>query len=450
MVLSAVPGLAWPALPAPPGAAMLAMQFQLERSQWWPASTVVEHQFRQLRHVAGHAVANVPFYRDFLRRCGLSSVRELTPASYSRWPILRRRDIQDRQIDLQAVHYPGSHGAASVHFTSGSTAMPMRVLYSETAQFFAVAIALRDHLWHRRRLMDKLGAIRWLSPESRQPGWGPSTNACFATGPAAVIDVRTDVDAQLQWLVAERPGYLVTTPSNLRALLAHSVERDLRPYGLKAVMTYSEVLPEGLRQAVRDAWGAALTDSYSCTEFGTLALQCPATAHYHLQSENVYVEILRDDGSACDPGEAGRVVVTGLHNFAMPLLRYELGDMAQAGAACSCGRGLPVITRIAGRVRNMARDARGRLFQPAFDPAIERAGVPVRQYQFVQEAPAALRMAYVMDREMTEEERARLCEAVSRQMGYGVSLAVHRADAIPRSPGGKFEGFVSRIADEPQ
>ena len=96
----------------------------------------------------------------------------------------------------------------------------------------------------------------------------------------------------------------------------------------------------------------------------------------------------------------------------------------------------------------MARDPQGRLFQPAFDPAIEDSGVPVRQYQFVQVAPAALELAYVMERDMSEEERARLNEAVSAQMGYAVTLSVRRVDAIPRSAGGKFEGFVSRVAGQ--
>jgi phenylacetate-CoA ligase len=447
---SCVPGIAWPGLPTAAGAAMLAMQYQLERSQWWAPEAISAHQFRQLRLVAGHAVANVPHYRDFLRRCGVASVAELTPANYLRWPLLRRREVQDRPADLQASRYPATHGAAFEAFTSGSTAMPMRVLYSEVAQFFANAISLRDHLWHDRDLSGKLGAIRWLTPPGRQPGWSPATNAAFATGPAASIEVSTDIDSQLQWLSAERPGYLLTTPSNLRALLARSTERNQRPAGLKGVMTYSEALPEGLYQAVRDAWNAPLADTYSCTEFGPLALQCPHAPHYHLQSENAYVEVLRDDGSACAPGEIGRVVVSGLHNFAMPLLRYELGDMAQAGAACACGRGLPVVTRILGRVRNMARDLQGRLFQPAFDPALEQAGVPVRQYQFVQHAPASLEMAYVMDREMTQVERARLAEAVSTQMGYPVSLGLSRVEAIPRSRGGKFEGFISRLAEQPQ
>jgi phenylacetate-coenzyme A ligase PaaK-like adenylate-forming protein len=71
-----------------------------------------------------------------------------------------------------------------------------------------------------------------------------------------------------------------------------------------------------------------------------------------VQSESVLLEIVDDAGRACAPGRAGRVVVTSLHNFATPLIRYELGDLAEFGAPCACGRSLPVISRVLGRSRS--------------------------------------------------------------------------------------------------
>jgi phenylacetate-CoA ligase len=213
------------------------------------------------------------------------------------------------------------------------------------------------------------------------------------------------------------------------------------------VLTYAEALSSGLRRTLKQAWGASLADTYSSTEAGTLALQCPQAEHYHVQSESVYVELLNSADRPCAIGEVGRVVISVLHNFAMPLLRYELGDFAQWGEPCACGRGLPVLRAIAGRVRNMARDPAGRLFQPGFDEAMDQAGVALRQYQIVQHAPDSLEMTYVMDREITDDERNRLARALAAGMGYGVEASFSRVDAIARSAGAKYEGFVSRIAD---
>jgi phenylacetate-CoA ligase len=96
-----------------------------------------------------------------------------------------------------------------------------------------------------------------------------------------------------------------------------------------------------------------MVDMYTCQEAGYLALQCPDHPHYHVQSENVLLEVVDDQGLPCAPGEVGRVLVTSLNNFATPLIRYEIGDYAEVGAACSCGRGLPVLKRIMGRYRNL-------------------------------------------------------------------------------------------------
>ena len=93
---------------------------------------------------------------------------------------------------------------------------------------------------------------------------------------------------------------------------------------------------------------------YSSQEVGYIALECPTGESYHVQAENVLVEVLDDQDRPCSPGDVGRVVVTALHNFATPLLRYDIGDYAEVGAPCPCGRGLPALRRIMGRQRNMA------------------------------------------------------------------------------------------------
>src|SRR6185295_14515719 len=99
-------------------------------------------------------------------------------------------------------------------------------------------------------------------------------------------------------------------------------------------------------------WGVGVVDVYSSEECGQIALQCPEHEQYHVQSESVLVEVLDDEGRPCAPGTIGRVVLTTLQNFAMPLIRYDIGDFAEPGPACPCGRALPVLTRIVGRVRN--------------------------------------------------------------------------------------------------
>jgi phenylacetate-CoA ligase len=443
---SSVPGIAWPALPGAAGQRMLAMQFQLERCQWWRSEDLLAQQFRQLRRVLSHAVQRVPHYRHALAQAAdLRSLEDLNEESYLRWPRLTRAGLQERFEALKATSYPREHGTAQEVFTSGSTGSPVRVLTTQAAQFFQQALVLRDHLWHGRDFGAKLGAIRFNVSETRQPGWSTSTNAAFATGPAVLLDLGTDVGAQLEWLLRERPGYLLTTPSNLAALVAESNAPGRSPTQLRQVITYAEVLPEGLRETLGKAWNVPLVDGYSCRELGPLALQCPQAEHYHVQSEHVYLEVLDDAGRPCGPGETGRIVVTSLHDFAMPLLRYEIGDYAEVGAPCHCGRGLPVLRKILGRSRNMARALGGRRFQPALDKALEAAGVPIGQLQLVQRALDALECRYVGEPAITAAGRERLAAALRKQFGPGCAVTFTRVDRIPRAPSGKYESFLCEI-----
>src|SRR5262249_14466253 len=143
-----------------------------------------------------------------------------------------------------------------------------------------------------------------------------------------------------------------------------------------------------------------VVDSYSSEELGYIGLQCPGREHYHVQAENLLVEVLRGDGSPCVAGETGRMVVTTLHNFAMPFVRYANGDYAEVGPACPCGRGLPVLTRIAGRQRNMLMRPDGVQHWPSFPTEVWGGIAPVRQLQVVQDALDHVEVRLVLPRDL--------------------------------------------------
>lgn len=438
-------GIQWPGVGTAKGARMLAMQWQLERTERWSGERILEHQFRQLRRLAAHALAEGSYYAGHLAAAGLRRVEEITPESYLRWPRITKRAVNADQGGFTAARYPKEHGPVNETFTTGSTGEPTRVLHTEVSGYFAEVLLVRDHLWHARRFPEKFAAIRFHAEEGRQPAWSPATAAAFATGEAVTLSVTKDIDAQLDWLLREEPAYLLTTPSNLQALVQRSRETGRVPRRLREALTYAEMPPPGLGELVRRIWQVPLSDAYSCREIGPLALQCPESGSYHVQAENTYLEILRDDGQPCAPGELGRVVVTPLHNFAMPLLRYELGDVAAFGAPCACGRGLPVIRSIAGRVRNMARDPNGRWFQPALGRAVR--SVPIRQFQVLQRSPAFLEVRYVAEDELNAAQSAQLRAAMREDLGHPFEIGLVKVEAIERSPGGKFEDFICLVAD---
>jgi phenylacetate-CoA ligase len=432
---SAVPGMVWPALPAPPGAAALALLYQLEHTQWLTAERLLELQLRQLEQVVRHARSSVPYYRERLTADGLAAL-----------PILTRRELQERFDSLKSERVPGEHGAVAEIRTSGSTGAPVRVVKTQLSQLVWNAITLREHRWHRRDMGGKLVAIRHAVPDQENASWGVATDGVVATGPAASLSAKADVATQLDWLQRQQAQYLLTYPSNVAELAKLSLSGRIVLPGLREVRTFGEMLGPEVRRLCREAWDVAVVDMYSANEVGYIALQCPEYEHYHVQSEGVLVEILDQKDRACAAGETGRVVVTDLHNFASPLVRYEIGDYAEVGPPCACGRGLPTLSRIAGRVRNMLVTAEGKRYWPLLGSRKFIEIAPILQHQVAQKEIDLLELRLVTAAPLDHSQEERLRAEVLAGMPDGMRLVFRYCGEIPRGAGGKFEDFVCEVA----
>ena len=156
---SALPGAVWPAVPAPEGAAVLGLLFQLERSQWLSAESLLEQQLRQLELVLRHAHATVPHYRERWSDA-YDANAPLTRERFAALPLLARRDLQEQFEALKSSQIPAAHGSIVESRTSGSTGVPVRVLKTGLTALFWNAFTLRDHAWHRRDLLGKLASVR--------------------------------------------------------------------------------------------------------------------------------------------------------------------------------------------------------------------------------------------------------------------------------------------------
>jgi phenylacetate-CoA ligase len=441
---SSVPGAGWPAVPGGESAPLLALQFQLERSQWLAPAQLQALQFRQLHALLQHAYESVPYYGQRWR--GLfDPTQSITPEAFSRLPILSRSELQGQFEPLRSARIPASHGAVAESRTSGSTGMPVRVLKTGLVQLLWQAVVLREHHWFQRDLGGKLAAIRQGVEESESDGWGSATDAVARTGPSATLSVRADVGSQLKWLERHQPDYLLTYPSNLAELIRSSIANGVRLNRLREVRTFGEILPAETRALCCENWGVPVSDAYSAQETGYIALQCPLHQHYHVQSESVLHEVLADDGSPCGVGETGRLVITPLHNFAMPLVRYEIGDFAEVGAPCSCGRGLPVLRRVVGRVRNMLVTATGERYWPAFGSRTFAEIAPIMQYQLAQKAFDLVEARLVTGKPLTADQESRLRQLILSRIPPGFRVTLVYCERIARGAGGKFEDFVSEL-----
>jgi phenylacetate-CoA ligase len=435
----------FPAVAAGADGAVLALLYQLEQTQWWTAERLRDAQLAQLRSLLRHACSHVPWYRERMDACGFDALADFGWEDFTRLPVLTRTELQQHGGALESRRQIPEHGAISRGSSSGSTGTPVHFLSTGVTYRMWKAITLRDHLWHRRDFAGKLAVIRGEAFEGTLANWGQATADVAGTGATPMLNIKRPMAHQIDWLLDQDPMYLLTYPTNLEAMLRHCRDRGIRPSGVREVRTVAESVSPHQRDLCVEVWGVPLTDMYSAREAGYIALQCPGGTHYHVQSENVVVEIVRDNGLHCLPGEEGRVLLTVLNNFALPLVRYDVGDIAVPGAPCACGRGLPVIERIAGRVRNLMTLPDGSRRWPSLVAAFYDAIDPFTQFQVVQTSLNTLELHVVARRPPSKEET----DSIKRKLNdclrtdFAIELMLH--DAIPRGPGGKYEEFVSKI-----
>lgn len=412
-----------------------------------------QRQFIALGQLVEYARENVPFYGN--RRADYPA-GPFTPETWRDLPILDRPQIQEAGTTLDSEAPPEDHGATFEVLTSGSTGRPVRILMTGLTTLCWRAITLRDHEWHRRDLRGRLSAIRAdlgaAIPDQgiEESNWGAATAGVLETGPCGLLSIRHDVTTQARWLLAQDPDYLLSYPSNLVALADHFIAEGLRLENLREVRAYGEALGPDARDRCRRAWGVEMVDLYSTRDTGYLALQCPGSTSYHVQAETVYLEVLDDSGMPCPPGQVGRVVVTPMCNYATPLLRYEIGDLAEVGGVCGCGRRLPTLSRVLGRVRNMWSLPGGGRIWPLFSSYDWVHLEAVRQLQLVQHDVDRIEARIVGPRPLDTSEAAEIERALRRAMslqGYDhpFHLTFTYLGSIDRTGSGKFEDFVSYV-----
>jgi len=395
--LQPVPSNTWPALPNGALAQVWTAYQALDRTQWLDPATIERQQLAQVRELLTHCVAHIPYYRDQLARAGIVPADVQTLADFRRLPLLNRQLYQDNAAQLAATALPPGMRASGEHTTSGTSGVRLKVLQTTWVELWWCACYLRDLEWCN---LDPTGTMAGLVVTQQTgatlekllhgvvlPCWFPKLQGLVQSAQTYGMDLQQDHRRQLAWLRQVDPDYLLSYPSNLE-VLASLLEEEPQPFPrLRAIQSISEAMTPDSRARIEAAFGVPIKDTYSCTEAGYLASPCPLGHGLHVHEENVLFEVLDEAGQPCEPGETGRVVLTTLHNFRGPFLRYEIGDEVTLGpATCPCGRGLRLLASIEGKRRPMLYMPDGRRRASSAVIQLLKQCCQTRQYQIVQKA----------------------------------------------------------------
>jgi phenylacetate-CoA ligase len=437
-------GQVWPPVLLGNNAALAALMLQIEQTQWLAPEELAQNQARQLQALCAWHQEHTPSFAQRLADAGL---RELDSLERLRQlPPMPRREATRLGERLFAQQVPAAHLPLSTVQTSGSTGDPVSVRKTAVSRLFWSAYTLRDHLWHGRRFGERMSAIRSsVHRYVETKNWGPPAAQLFHTGAGQGIPAQTDLREQWRLLRQFGPEVLIVYPGNLAGLADLWESEGFGPTPLRHIRTIGETVRPALRERIRAITGLVIEDHYSTEEAGVIAIQCPVSGLYHLMSEALVAEVVDEQGAPCREGQTGRVLVTDLTNLATPLVRYDLGDYAEPGPRCPCGRGLPTLRRIWGRERNLLRRPDGARYWPATDHDYHSVA-PVRQYQLIQTALDHIELKVVTEAAISQEQEAGLAAIVQRALGYPFRVTVTQSrERLRPGANGKFEVFVCQV-----
>lgn len=424
---------------------------------------------RALRVVMDFAAGQVPYYRALFERLGITAENISGPDDLPALPPLTRSDVQQHSASLRAQHLPEGQKIIGSTKTSGSTGQPVEVVQTAQSRRMFTILKQRQMRWARFDPTGRIGAIR--SPHDiprgsdgqqlkegetrRLESWSAQVGPYFQTGPMFGFSNRNSLESQMDWLEEHRLDYLIGQSSELEHLALGFQGRQTLE-GLRDVLAVAQQLSPEMRQRIERTFEVAVHENYGFNEIGIVATRCQEGGRYHVNTEHCLVEIADDDGNPCQPGQRGHILTTALTNMAMPLLRYDSGDLAEAiDGPCPCGRILPAFGAIHGRYRRIANLPTGTF---GYFTALRRAlgdmpaelSKPLRQYQLHQYLDNRYELRLVVAGALAPAFSERiLAEWASTGAADPPSLAILIVDEIPRPPGGKFQDFTSDFALPP-
>jgi len=404
----------------------------------------------RLAYVLHRSSQMVPYYRDYWlarRRHGDRS----SPDVLQNWPVLKKEAVRENprafvaeDCDVRSMYHLR---------TSGSTGKPLSLWWSRaTVRSWYALFEARTRQWYGVSRHDRWAILggRLVTPfAQRLPPfwvWNAGLRQLYMSSYHLAPD---NVCAYLQAMRAYGVSYMLGYPSSMYALAQVVLERHLEVPPLRVAVSNAEPFYDHQRKAVAEAFRCPVRDTYGMAEIACAAGEC-ASGTMHLWPEVGLLEVLRDDSDLpLPPTQVGRLICTGLLNADMPLIRYEVGDRGAAGpqrTACTCGRTLPAMYEVEGRLGDTVLTQDGRRVSRltlAF-----QGDLPIREAQVIQDKLGCIRVRLVPAPGYTKKHETIIAQRLRERLG-DMDIRLEPVEQIPRSANGKFRAVVSHLGSSP-
>ncbi len=435
------------------GARTMKCLAELEETQWWSRERIEELQAERLRKLIEHAYSSVPYYRRVMVERGLTPMDITSAAGLPKLPILTK-DIIRNNLEAMCSEEPLRNRLVQ-SYTSGSTGNPL-LFYSSTDEqrSHGLARAIRAREWAGVRLGDRSLHIHFrpepLSTRKRPAAWVRQELKRVVDVDACSISEHT-LPGTIERMKRMEPFYLGSYPSIIFFIASFISDSGLSAPHPLAIITGGEQLLDHQRELIAEVFGTEPYSKYSSFENWEIASECPSHSGMHLNAEDLILELVDEGGATTPTGERGRILITNLHNYGMPLIRYENGDYSSLAAApCPCGRGLPLLDSLLGRITDFIYAGSGRRVAAIGIPFHRLAALGITQYQVVQDEPGRILLrltasaATTASAKQAVENGAR--EHLLPYLGTDIHMEVEFIQHLEPTAAGKHLAILSRLS----
>ena len=405
----------------------------------------------KLRCLLSHAGKHVPYYKDVIEKSGLNIESLAEPAGFSALPELSKATIRQQGERLHSTMLDGNR--LDPNSTSGSTGSPMEFFTDLRSKAYRKATVFRNRRWLGIKIGEPVVHI-WGSPidQERAEAFRGRIHAGITRETFLSAYEIGDAEFLKYAEVLKRSGasLLIGYPSVLSEFARFCDSRSIRFPKLRAVIVSAEALYKHHRQVIEEKLDTRLFNRYGCREVGDIAHEIPGQAGLVVNSDRVLVEIVDERGEPCAVGNQGRILVTDLDNYGMPLIRYDIGDSA-SWAPSGEGRGrlpYPVLESVEGRSLDIVSSPGGARVGGTFWTILLRKRPGFANFQVIQEKPDGVQIRYVRDSDTAEIDFAYFSSRIAEHFGVGFRCTFTEVDRIEPEANGKFRLVISRLKQD--
>ena len=416
----------------------------LMNSQNWTIDQHEAYQLEMLRKLVHHASQNVPFYQELYKKHGINSSHLRSLEDIRRIPLINKDDLRLYREEMKAKNYSSS--AFQYHTTGGSTAKPVGLYWQANRTVpMEKAFMKRQFHWIGYSLgQERVVNIRGIPPSRGQHFEIVARNQLRLSSYQMTPSI---MDEYIELINDFQPRILHAYPSSALILAKHLLERNIHLPSIKTVLCGSEQVFEWHRQIIQKAFQCRVYSWYGQSEYVSLAGECEYSTDYHFYSEYGITEILRQDGVPAKPGETGEIVATGFLNFAFPLIRYRMEDLATVSKKkyCNCGRAYPRAKRIDGRIQEMIVSKNGNLVSMTAINMHDAVFDSLQQFQFYQDKPGAIIMNIVPKQGHQRQHDKAIVQALQAKVGDQFDISLCYVENVEQTIRGKTRFLIQKL-----